>query len=655
MYVEEMTHIACIPAGPGGDNSLMAIFFDLWPAQDWEEDRGIAVSGLGLIKHETRKHLGESAAYVIARFEAIVSADASVLRYGAFLVMLLRQAVDRMNHLPGVATRAIAVAAHIQRVALELEGLSTYLQVVLPRMQSPDDFSHSVLDVVGGFVREGAVTQTWHRVGIPYWVLQPLTSAVAVWKVVQESPLPWSLSSTVCDPPILHRSGSFVGVSNLTGNWISSMVVSVSKHVVSSHLRHLSLASIPEVPESDSLSNKRPRIEERTLVTKHLTLHAAEAVLDRSKPSRRRRKRRQEGNGPKENAQGSELAPVGSSLVGQSSQASPSPAQSASAGFLHPSRCLVPSPFVNVADVWADALRAASPVPQTPNSAVYFFPPPYLLDTVVAADLPPPGCAYPDRMRVDTKVDRYLHNLLRIREFCRTRLFDVSLDNRPLTISEWRAALWGDYLPQTSVRAGGEGADARRAKRRLGERNGIGALFHRVAHMDSYDPHAVVEYRDLAVDLNMVAKNPAIRGALLWEAHEVNFRSELLALDTLLVHKKDWMEIHRWEREMQVSGVWGRPSSAATAAAPTSPESDVFCWYTPPHEKWETCRERLRAFTRVLMRWPDCPECVVQAPKGDLLEDEYRQVQREAVTFYVQTFISQYRRLPIVPIEAQGF
>ena len=32
MYVEEMTHIACIPAGPGGDNSLMAIFFDLWPA-----------------------------------------------------------------------------------------------------------------------------------------------------------------------------------------------------------------------------------------------------------------------------------------------------------------------------------------------------------------------------------------------------------------------------------------------------------------------------------------------------------------------------------------------------------------------------------------------------------------------------------------------
>ena len=129
----------------------------------------------------------------------------------------------------------------------------------------------------------------------------------------------------------------------------------------------------------------------------------------------------------------------------------------------------------------------------------------------------------------------------------------------------------------------------------------------------------------------------------------------MLFRSTLLVHKKDWMEIHRWEREMQVSGVWGRPSSAGTVAAPTGPESDLFCWYTPPHAQWETCRERLRTFARVLTRWPGCPECVVQGSKGDLHEDQYLQVQREAVAFYVRTFVAQYCRLPIVPIEAQGF
>ena len=173
--------------------------------------------------------------------------------------------------------------------------------------------------------------------------------------------------------------------------------------------------------------------------------------------------------------------------------------------------------------------------------------------------------------------------------------------------------------------------------------------------MDSYDADAVVDFRDLAVDLNTVAENPAIRAALLWEAHEINFRAELIALDTLLVHKKDWMEIHRWEREMQVSGVWGEPSSAATVAVPVGAHAHAFCWYTPPHDKWQTCREHLRTFARVLARWPNCPESIIQGSKGDLHEDEYRQVQREAVAFYVRTFVSTYYRLPVPPVEAQGF
>ena len=64
LYIEEMTHIACIPTTPG-DEELMALFYDLHVGEDWEEERSIAVSGLGLIKNDLRDSLGESATYVI--------------------------------------------------------------------------------------------------------------------------------------------------------------------------------------------------------------------------------------------------------------------------------------------------------------------------------------------------------------------------------------------------------------------------------------------------------------------------------------------------------------------------------------------------------------------------------------------------------------
>ncbi|KAI1788224.1 hypothetical protein LXA43DRAFT_974933 [Ganoderma leucocontextum] len=588
-YIDEMTHVACIPRSASPPDIPDILFTSLDTDKHWEEHTSVAVHGLGLIQASVRKDLAEAAATAIRRTETIVNAKDAVV-------------VDRINYLPSVATRAIAVAAHIQRLCLELAGLKTYLEIVVGRVESSKDFR--------GFVREGAVTQTWHRVGIPYWVLQPLNTSLSVWRIVEQDALPYNLACQVCDPPILHRAGVFVGVSNLTGNWISSMLVSVSKHIAGSHLSSLHLTSVPHLPSEPTVNSKRPRVEEKIIVSSHLSMRAADAEphAGNLKGARRRARRKA-------------TIDEGRTTSGTNHrQVAPGPP--GSAGFAHPSRRLILSPFIDISEIWIEVLRVVGSVPQTPNSALYFFPPPFLLDTVMSMDSLPPGCVYPDRARADAKVSRYLHNLVRIREFCRTRLFDISLDNRPLTIMEWRAALWGEYLPQTSIRAGGQTSDARRAKWRLGERNKIGSLFHKVAHMDSYDEHAVVDFEGFA------------------ESHEVNFRAELLALDTLLVPQKNWMEIHRWEREMVVSGVWGPPSSAATVAAPTDRASRVFCWYSLPHEHWETGRERLR-----------CPEVVIQGSKHDkLLEGQYQDVQRQAVKFYIQTFVSRYSRLPIPPI-----
>ncbi|KAI1782324.1 hypothetical protein LXA43DRAFT_1104268 [Ganoderma leucocontextum] len=631
LYIEEMTHLACIPRSSCPPDIPDILYVTLTAEEHWAEDAGIAVRGLGLIRGEVRDQLREAAASALAWVDSMDMKDDRTHRYGLFLAMLLRQVVDRMCYLPAVPTRAMAVAAHIQRLSLELWGLKTFLTVVLPRMESPQDYRYSILDVVGGFLREGAVTQTWHRVGLPYWVLQPLTHSLVVWNVVDEAALPYDLSHIQCDPPILHRAGAFIGVSNLTGNWISSMVLSVSKHVAGSHLSSLKLGGIPDIPMGEPSSSKRPRLEERPISTTHLKMRPAQLVGGEEKLSRRQRRRKDEASAAR------------ADLGGCSTQTT-------RGDIPHPARHLLLSPFLEIPDIWVDAIRAVGSVPQTSHSALYFYPPPFLLDTVASKETLPKGCIHPERARDDTKVNRYLHNLIRIRDFCRARLFDISLDNRPLTIGEWRAALWGEYLPQTSVRAGGQGSDARRAKRRLGERNEIGALFHKIAHMDSYDEHAAVAFEDLDVDLASIAAKPSVRLSLLWESHEINFRAELLALDALLVQKATWMEINRWEREMAISGVWGPPTSAATVAARTTHEDRVFCWHAPPQDGWESCREQLRSFANVLTRWPGCPEVVIQGATRPLHEDQFREVQQRAVVFYVQTFVSQYSRLPIPPV-----
>ena len=429
--------------------------------------------------------------------------DVKALSYQDLLVLLLQQLVSCMNYLQAVPSRALAVAAHIQQLALELAGLKTYLTIVVPCMQSSQDFSWSILDVVGGFLREGTVMQTWHRLGILYWVLQPLTKYVVVYRVVREDALLYDLAHLECDPPILHHAGSFVGVVNLTGNWISSMVVSTSKHFAGSHLSALNLVTFPDVPSTEEPSGKHPRIEERDMASSHLSMRPAGADVPKSKGARRCQHCKAGGR-PSEEGTSTSTAAVEQQLPDHVIATDPT-------SFEHPLHTFILSPFVEVLDLWADALHTVSPVPQNHNSALYFFPLPYLLDTICSTTEAPSGCWHPDRACIDTKIHQYLHNLICIRAFCRLCLFDISLDNQPLSIVEWHAALWGNYLPQSSVCAGGEGAEAHRAKHRLGECNGVGVLFHKVTHMDTYSPDAIMTYEGRDLDLLSITTNVSIR------------------------------------------------------------------------------------------------------------------------------------------------
>ena len=630
-------HVACIPNIPSPPELPHVLWMGLRPEQDWQEDLGIGFKGLGYIVDETRRPLAEAAETAIRRFEAM-SCTGSVRKYGAMLVMILRQVVDRLRYLPASAGVSIAVAAHVQRVCLELAGLKTYVEVVAPRLSTSDDFSLDVLQVVGAFVAEASDAQNATRVGLPTWFLQPLTEDLPVWAVVDTRAPPLYLSARPMHPPILQHPDTLVGVGNITGNWQESMLLRVSKHVAGTHLASLSLAEVPVVAAPHPLA-KRPRVHDEDICGTHYRMAPATPVPVVARNEKAPRRTRHRGSGGRGGQPGNVLNPPGNST--------PAAEQS------HPSKALVRSPFYDLAAPWEAALLAVGVVPRSASSATYFYPPPFLLDTVSSLARLPPDCPYPERARPDEKAHRYLHNLVRIRRFLRARLFDPTLSHEPLTIAEWRAALWGDYEMKTHPpRPSGSPSDLRRAQRRQGQRNAVTKLLSRVAMLRSYRPDESVACAEARLTAEQIATDAVLRRRLIWESHEINFRAEVMALDTLLVHQSTWLEIHRWERESLVSGIWGPPSSAISVLPVEEQPTYGFRWGrpTPGLSEGEMASHTLMCFVQVLARWPDCPQHVVQAAAADGSTTDWVSVQGLAIDFYVRTFVNHYARLPVPPI-----
>ncbi|EIW53630.1 uncharacterized protein TRAVEDRAFT_52750, partial [Trametes versicolor FP-101664 SS1] len=401
VLVPDMMHIPCIPRRPAMQ-SHKVLWDNLLPTSAWEEDSLTGVRDLGYIKKDIRTRLTTAAEWQISKFELVLSTmqdrPEQYCAHATVLVTILRQALDRMNKLPSAARTSIAVAAHAQRISLELAGMCTYLEVVHRRLSGGLDHSWEVLPVVGTFVREGTGAQTCTRIGLPTWFLQPLTHTVKIWRVVPLKTLPADMSGTPCEPPVYHEPGVVAGIANLTGNWQRVMVLAVSKLVCGTHVPDLQTTDTPAVMSiaEQRSEGKRARLDGSDVHSKHLDMRPAvgSGQQGQKRKKNRRDRRRQ---------------------VAADSGAA---ADALAVSLPQPSKSFIPLPFYHVPDSWARALQDVSPVPRLEASALYFFPPPFLLDTV-SSQLPMPSeCVCPTAARNDDKILRYLHNHLRIRRFC---------------------------------------------------------------------------------------------------------------------------------------------------------------------------------------------------------------------------------------------
>ncbi|KAI0668292.1 hypothetical protein C8Q78DRAFT_1071557 [Trametes maxima] len=599
-------HFACIPSRDEGLASGMPeVLWRTIGVRDWHVDPWTGTVGLGFLKKALVADLERAAEGAIQAYASLSNIPHHRLLYGSQLIVIIRQTTDRMRLLPSSAGIAVAVAAHIQRLSLELHGLCTYFRDFLPRLESTQDFRYRMLPVIGAFVKEGNTASTLFRLGVPVFFLQPLTRHVEVWHLVSAKRAFQQLSEEPSTVPIFQRPQDLPGLMNLTGNWTTMMVAAISQEICSLALPHLpapeatptASGSLSALASAESLrASKRTRTDAVPLVSAK--------VLEM--PTRAR--------------------PAGeSSIIAK-------PKQTHRGGQKNKAK---QSPFVALPLAWARALGETGIIRQPPARLLYFYPPPFLLDTISSRD---------------EKVHRYLHHLVRIRPFCRLRLLEPTVDGRPLTLADWRTALWGDYevKSQPRLKQGTSASEERQVKRRYEEKNYISSAFEAFG---SYDQDLVVSIGDKQVTAAVAASEVAVRMMLLWEAHEINFRCELMTLDRTLLPRDGWPILQRWEREAKVSSVWGK-TSGMIGILPSIPEdTNGFWWHTSADPEWRQSVPAVRALTGLMARWPGCPVVIRNLPHTD--EDWppeiFDNAQREAARFYVDAFVARFHRLPVVP------
>ncbi len=647
-FARDAFHIHCIPAKTrtGGPGDVLWRTLD---KRDWKPD-DCGVVGVGFLDRKLETQLAGEASDAIRRFRDLRSNHQDHKGWndiGDFLVVCLQHTLDRLRCLPAFPGVIISLAAHVQRLTLELFGLVEWLGKVFQRVKAKQDCRLLVLDVVGAHTSDPSVAHMLHLAGIPVWLQQPFSTHLVVHEVVAAQDIPCHFSKTPSYPRLVLAKRDLSGALNLPGEWQRAMATIVRRQLCDSRLPALLEAeengSLPPAKrlregavflheDSATAGPAAPAFVVRNTrdaksLGHDLPVAPLTSTSDRKQPSRRTRARHAKHG----------------RLTAAAVENPTLPAQISGKTFsMNAFRQFYSSLNVSTPRVWSCVLTTMSPLPQPRASVKYFFAPPWLLDTLVGFETN------------SDKTARYLHHWTSIRTFCHIRLFDKTVSGRPLTVSEWRDALWGDYEINEEAETSSQLPGGRWKVRRELKAN-IQRLFGQGQSLPSYRVGIQPLFGKSVVTHDTAVSDRNIRRRVVWETHETNWRCELLALDAVMTGSNEWTELLRWMRESLVSQVWG-PGTSGLDVVPPVDEADLptFCWVAPPEEGWESCRPYLSAFVEVLSRWPGCPRELRGGHRKVLNsgEDQFSRTLEAAVTFYTHTFVSKFDRLPVPPVRA---
>ncbi|KAI0688610.1 hypothetical protein C8T65DRAFT_588366 [Cerioporus squamosus] len=639
-FSRDAFYLVCIPRHPSQDvRGPSPILWRTITASDWKLDKNCGIPGVGRLAANVAAQLNFAAVDAFAEYHMMDSVPPEYQRTASFLMLCVRHTLDRMRGLPAPSGVIISLAAHIQRLTLEFWGLLKWLQDVYHVVKDGEDYRTRPWDVLGAQTPDLSDALVLHRAGIPVWFQQRIRHDLVVYQVVEARTLPDDFSQVPSYPRLVLAKRDLSGALNMPGEWRRAMDAVVR--------RQLLISRLPELlndGDQDGPPTKRLREGAMFVGEGNSSLGPAAPVFFL-----------QGDSDAKSVGHSLPAQPVASSSRQTSTPTQPSRrararakkhALAASTGVdlpppppqnLIPARQWYAFEHAQEYGVWARALAAVSPLPQPRSSVKYYFAPPWMLDTLQG---------YP----ADPKTSRYLHQWISIRIFCRMRLFDQTIDGRPLTIAEWRDALWGDYNTNETGLGAPPGVAPREATRHSLRAN-IRRLFGKVNALPSYHVGVRAELGETVVTSEMAATDMEVRQRAVWEACETNWRCELLALDALMVGTNDWPQLERWVRESDVSQVWG-PGTSGMDVVPAPHGPYVDCWKQPGEVDWQSCRPHLAAFIAVLARWPGFPEDLrggdIQARTCEA--EDHARLCGAAIDFYISCFVSRFGRLPIAPV-----
>ncbi|OBZ67736.1 hypothetical protein A0H81_12297 [Grifola frondosa] len=582
-YKPSLMHLALIPRGPLPEGPS-AVMWQPIGETDWTQDLGCGVVGMGFLRPELLDELAEEAARILARFDSAGLDYPKHRDAGTSLALIIRHLLDRIRLLPSTWEDTLIIATHIQRLVLEMAGLIKWLNDGVNRYFDPTFTAKVTMDVLGTFTDSPSAAQHFFRIGVPFWLVQPLTLRTRIFHVVD-----------VVSPDFSVQPGTFQIVPNnrdvarmlmFPGDWQPM----VRTRMIEAHC-HMRLRPLTDSPEQGRIKRQRVAVPEVPSPS------PPPSSSSQCKPKIRK------AHHPAKTKAASANNEVNGSLQGVQ---------------LHPGRVMLPSPIVTYPAAFRSALRKSAPILGDPPFAVeYYFPPPFLLDV-----------PYAER---ELKLGRYVHNMVRVRSFCRVRLLEPSIGGQPLTISEWRDVLWGEYTDMEITLRSKAGVQQRRLRR-----DSIRRLFGTGGGIPTHSPDIVATLGQYKITEATALDNPAVRRQLIWESHETNWRCELYALDSALLGTYEWDDLVRCQRDALIAKVWGA-CSGLSLAPHWEKETPAFCWKSVQDVGWEDSREPLCAFLTVLSRWPGFPEQLKGDPQRVLNcgIGTFEVIQKDAVAFYV--------------------
>ncbi|KAI1781719.1 hypothetical protein LXA43DRAFT_866337, partial [Ganoderma leucocontextum] len=240
-FAREVFHTHCIPAKarPNGPREILWRTLSL---ADWKPD-DCGVPGIGFLDKALQNNLVQEAEDTISRYfacsDVVGIGRVGWNEMGRFLVVCLQHTMDRLRSIPTLPGIIISLAAHVQRLTLELSGLIEWLKVVFKRVQSAEDYSWLVLDVVGAYTGDPSVAQMLHRAGIPVWLQRQRNTRLEVYKVVTATDIPADFSQVPSYPRLVLAKRDLSGALNLPGEWQRAMAAIVRRQLCESQLPKL--------------------------------------------------------------------------------------------------------------------------------------------------------------------------------------------------------------------------------------------------------------------------------------------------------------------------------------------------------------------------------------------------------------------------------